>query len=81
MASEKLEASLVESLKTLSSRKNDLIIQTGQIHLEIKELNNILVRTESEYLNVSNQLDVLLADLQEKYPNGEIDLVEGTINF
>ena len=81
MASEKLEASLVESLKTLSSRKNELIVQTGQIHLEIKELNNMIVRAESEYLSVSNQLDSLLADLQKKYPNGEIDLAEGIINF
>lgn len=81
MASEKLDISLVENLKTLSARKNELIIQTGQIHLEIKELNNILVRTESEYLSVSNQLDGLLADLQKKYPNGEIDLVEGIVNF
>jgi hypothetical protein len=81
MTSEKLEVSLVENLKTLSAKKNELIIQTGQIHLEIKELNNIIVRMESEYLSVSNQLDSLLADLQLKYPNGEIDLVEGTVNF
>lgn len=81
MASEKLEVSLVENLKTLSTKKNELIVKAGQIHLEIKELTNMLNRVDAEYLATSNQLDTLLADLQTKYPNGEIDLVEGTVNF
>ncbi len=81
MASEKLEVSLVENLKTLSTKKNELIVKAGQIHLEIKELTNILNRVDSEYMTTSSQLDGLLADLQQKYPNGEIDLAEGTVNF
>ncbi len=81
MASEKLEVSLVENLKTLSAKKNELTVKAGQVHLEIKELTDILNRVDAEYLATSKQLDILLADLQAKYPNGEIDLVEGIVNF
>ncbi len=81
MASEQLEVSLVENLKTLSAKKNELIVKAGQVHLEIKELTNMLNRIDTEYLATSNQLDTLIADLQTKYPNGEIDLVEGTVTF
>jgi hypothetical protein len=81
MASEQLEVSLVENLKTLSAKKNELIVKAGQVHLEIKELTNMLNRIDAEYLATSNQLDTLIADLQTKYPNGEIDLVEGTVTF
>jgi hypothetical protein len=81
MASEKLEVSLVEKLKNLSLKKNELTLKVGEVHLELKELTTILNRMESEYMVTSNELDKLLADLQTKYPNGEIDLVEGTVTF
>lgn len=81
MASEKLEVSLVEKLKNLSLKKNELTLKVGEVHLELKELTNILNRMESEYVVTSNELDKLLADLQTKYPNGEIDLVEGIVTF
>lgn len=81
MATEQLEVSLVENLKSLSAKKNELTIKAGQIHLEIKELSNVLNKVDSEYLSVSAQLDGLIADLQSKYPNGEVDLVEGTVTF
>ena len=81
MASEKLEVSLVEKLKNLSLKKNELTMKVGEVHLELKELTTILNRMESEFMITSNELDKLLADLQAKYPNGEIDLVEGTVTF
>jgi hypothetical protein len=81
MAFEKLEVSLVEKLKNLSLKKNELTMKVGEIHLELKELTTILNRMETEYMVTSNELDKLLADLQTKYPNGEIDLVEGIVTF
>ena len=77
MATEQLDVSLVENLKTLSAKKNELILKSGQIQLEIKELTNISNKVDTEYFSVSSQL----ADLQTKYPNGEIDLVEGIVTF
>ena len=77
----KLESSLVEKLKELNTRKNELIINAGQLHLDIKQMNTVLSVVETEFENTSKELNVLLSDLEKKYPNGEIDLVEGTVIF
>jgi len=81
MATEKLEVSLVEKLKTLNNRKNELIISVGQLHLDIKQLNTVVSVAESEFENTNKELNLLLSDLEKKYPNGEIDLMEGTVIF
>ena len=81
MATEKLEVSLVEKLKELNTRKNELIINAGQLHLDIKQMNTVLSVVETEFENTSVQLNGLLSNLEKQYPNGEIDLVEGTVIF
>jgi len=81
MTTEKLEVSLVEKLKELNTRKNELIINAGQLHLDIKQLNTSLLVVETEFENTSAQLNSLLSDLEKQYPNGEIDLIEGTVTF
>jgi hypothetical protein len=81
MTTEKLEVSLVEKLKELNTRKNELIINAGQLHLDIKQMNTVLSVVETEFENTNKELNALLFDLEKKYPNGEIDLVEGTVIF
>ena len=81
MTTEKLEVSLVEKLRELNTRKNELIINAGQLHLDIKQLNTALLIVETEFENTSVQLNGLLSNLEKQYPNGEIDLVEGTVIF
>ena len=78
---QKLESSLVEKLKELNTRKNELIINAGQLHLDIKQLNTVLSVVETEFDNTNKELNSLLFDLEKQYPNGEIDLVEGTVIF
>jgi hypothetical protein len=81
MTTEKLEVSLVEKLKELNTKKTELIVNAGQLHLEIKQLNDVLSLVESEFENTSKELNSLLSDLEKQYPNGEIDLVDGTVIF
>ena len=81
MTTEKLEVSLVEKLKELNTKKTELIVNAGQLHLEIKQLNDVLSLVESEFENTSKELNSVLSDLEKQYPNGEIDLVEGTVIF
>ena len=78
---QKLESSLVEKLKELNTRKNELIVNTGQLHLEIKQLEKLISVVESEFEDTNKQLNSLLSDLEKQYPNGEIDLLEGTVTF
>jgi hypothetical protein len=81
MTTQKLEVSLVEKLKELNTRKNELIVNTGQLHLEIKQLEKLLSVVESEFEDTNKQLNSLLSDLEKQYPNGEIDLLEGNVTF
>ena len=81
MTTEKLEVSLVEKLRELNTRKNELIINAGQLHLDIKQLNTALLIVETEFENTNKELNGLLFNLEKEYPNGEIDLVEGTVIF
>ena len=78
---QKMESSLVEKLKELNTRKNELIVNTGQLHLEIKQLEKLISVVESEFEDTNRQLNSLLSDLEKQYPNGEIDLLEGTVTF
>jgi hypothetical protein len=78
---QKLESSLVEKLKELNTRKNELIINAGQLHLDIKQMNTVLSVVETEFENANKELNGLLFNLEKEYPNGEIDLVEGTVIF
>lgn len=78
---EKLEEYQLINLKNLSSKKTELIYNIGELHLELSELKKIILGAETEYQQVSLELDKLLNDLNQKYPNGEIDLNEGTVTF
>lgn len=78
---EKLEESLIERLKELRNKQNELIINIGQIHLELKQMNSAMQTMESQYLTITSELNEKLKDLEAKYPNGEVDLVDGTVTF
>lgn len=69
------------NLKNLSSKKTELVYNIGELHLEISELKKLLVTLETQYNEVSNELNNLLVNLNEKYPNGEINLENGTVIF
>jgi hypothetical protein len=81
LQTEKLEESILSKIKELNNRKNELIVNAGQLNLDIAELKKIIVVVESEYSATNKELNSILADLNEKYPNGEIDLVEGTLIY
>jgi hypothetical protein len=81
LQTEKLEEGILSKIKELNNRKNELTINAGQLHLDIAELKKIIVVVESEYSAANTELNSILADLNQKYPNGEIDLVEGTVIY
>ena len=78
---EKLEQSLLDKLKHLKNKQNELIVNIGQLHLELKQMNSAMQTMESQYMAVSNELNDKLNELEKQYPNGEVDLVEGTVTF
>jgi hypothetical protein len=81
LQTEKLEESILSKIKELNNRKNELIANAGQLHLDVAELNKIILVIEDEYVQTNKELNIILADLNQKYPNGEINLVEGNVTF
>jgi hypothetical protein len=81
MTTEKLEESILLKIKELNNRKNELIANAGQLHLDVAELNKIILVIEDEYIQTNKELNIILADLNQKYPNGEINLLEGNVTF
>ena len=78
---EKLEDYQLINLKNLSNKKAELIYNIGELHLELSELKKIISGAELQYKEISEELEKLLFELNQKYPNGEIDLNEGTVTF
>ena len=81
LQTEKLEESILSKIKELNNRKNELTLNAGQLHLDIAELNKIIAIVEAEYGQANKELNTILSDLNQKYPNGEIDLIEGNIIY
>jgi hypothetical protein len=85
---EKLPSSLVEKLKELQKDGNNSITMLGKldvdIHLytiELEKLQKVKTETLNNYVTVVNQINTELKFLEEKYPNGEINLDEGVVIY
>jgi len=72
---------LVEKLRELKSKQSELLLNIGQVYLETKQLSKIQASLENEYDVVGSELQKELVELENKYPNAEIDLGEGTIIY
>ena len=83
---EQLEPQLVESLKAIQDEQNNMVIALGQAAVQRRQLQKQLEelsKREEEFgqrLDKSiAQMNVDLAELDKKYPNGQIDLEKGTV--
>jgi hypothetical protein len=81
LQTQKLEEFEFINLKNLSSKKTELVYNIGELYLELSELKKIIAGAETEYNQISSELNKLLTELNQKYPNGEIDLNDGTVSF
>jgi hypothetical protein len=83
-----LDAELLESIKNYNDRLNSLIIEFGQIHMRKKEIQEELVRMddflekgEDEFKMVNNKLRETIDGLDDQYPQGRINMQDGTITY
>ena len=79
MQTENLKEDVLLNLRNLNQRQNELIVLVGQLNLEIREANKQLESVESEFDMITSEFETILNGLKEQYPNGEIDLVDGTV--
>lgn len=84
----KLSEELLNPIVELNQKSNMLVSDFGQIHIRKKEiseelirLDEILEKAEDEFKMTQVQLRELLDELDEMYPQGRLNLQEGTIQY
>ena len=88
IAQVKLEESIVKTLTELNQKSGLLISDFGQIYIrrkelqdELKRLDEILEITEGDFKSVNSEMKDIFDALDEKYPQGRVNLQEGTITY
>jgi len=84
----KIEADVLKSINDLNQKINSLIIEFGQIHIRKKEIHEEMVRMddflekgEDEFKVLNSELREVIDGLDEKYPQGRINMQDGTIQY
>ena len=84
----KLDENVLESIKDLNQKSAGIINEFGQIYLRKKEiqdeltgLDDILQKGEDEIKSINFQLKEIVDALDDRYPQGRINLQDGTIQY
>ena len=85
---EQLEQSVIDKLKSIQEEQNNMIIALGQSAVRKRQLQAQIADIESQEKEFGNRIDKSIADmntelaeLDVKYPNGQIDLEAGTVLY
>ena len=85
---ESLNVDVLDNIKQKRDEVANLVMELGQISLRTRELKNELKNLDQLKISMENRFDVvneevkgILAELEVKYPKGEIDLNEGMVYF
>lgn len=83
-----LSQELIDDLRGMQTKANELVIGIGQTHLKLRDLNLEIERLteeqksmESEFEENNTKFTTTIRDLEKQYPMGEIDLNEGIVIF
>jgi hypothetical protein len=84
----KLDESVVKTITELNQKSNTLIADFGSIYIrkkeiaeELEKLDAILEDAEGQFKSVNAELKEIVDALDEKYPQGRINLQEGMIQY
>lgn len=85
---EKLPKETLELLINSQSRANELIFNLGQTHLRLRELKSQISKIEESKLELEREIDTssknfseVIKNLEQQYPQGEVDLNEGIVTY
>jgi predicted nuclease with TOPRIM domain len=83
-----IDSSIKEKIEQLTQKQNVLVSDFGQIHIrkreiaeELKNLEEILEKSENEFQSVSVELKQIFDDLDEKYPQMRVNVKDGIIQY
>ena len=85
---EKLSQELIDDLRGMQIRANELVIGIGQSHLKLKEFRIEMTKIMDEQKSMEIEFELnnskfttAIRDLEKQYPKGEIDLNEGIVIY
>jgi len=78
---EKLDEQILNNLKDYQSKLSDITFELGQIEINFLQLKTYKNSIENEYKKAKTSFDEIVKNLEEKYPNGEINLNDGTVTY
>ena len=84
----KLDEGVLKSITDLNQKSNTIISDFGNIYIRKKELSDELIRldsiledAESQFKAVNAELKEIVDALDEKYPQGRINIQDGTVQY
>jgi hypothetical protein len=85
---ETLSPEIIDDLRGMQTKANELVVGLGQIHLRIKDFKLETERLiseqklmEDEFESNDKRFTDTIRDLEAKYPKGEIDLNQGIVIY
>ena len=88
IATVKLDDATLEQIKELNQKSALLINDFGQIYIrkqqiqeELVRLDEILEKAEDEYKVTQEELNRIGEEVDEKYPQGRINIQDGTVQY
>lgn len=85
---ETLSPEIIDNLRNMQTRANELITGLGQIHLRIKDFKLETERLIDEQKSMETEFELndkkftsLVRELESKYPKGEVDLNQGIVIY
>jgi len=88
IATVKIDEDLFKSITDLNSQIGQYVGRFGEIYLRKKEINDELIslddtleRFEDEFKSMNLQLREFIDGLDEEYPQGRLNLQDGTIQY
>jgi predicted nuclease with TOPRIM domain len=88
IATAKLDEDVIKQIQELNQKSNALVQEFGaiyirkkQIEAEIKRMDDFLETAEGEYAGAQQQLNEIAEQIDEKYPQGRINIQEGTVQY
>ena len=86
--SAKLDEDTLKNITEINQRVNGFLMDFGSMHIRKKEISEELIRidemlekTEDMFKAANKQMKDLMDTLDEKYPQGRINLQDGTIQY
>ena len=84
----KLDESVIKTITELNQKSNAMVSDFGSIYLRKKEiaeelikLDSILEDSEAQFKSINAELKEIVDALDDKYPQGRINLQEGMIQY